>query len=126
MESGVLRLARRSQFWIVLVLALVLAQTAASLLLRQGPTLTIASDMIYGTLLLLATVAYLRRITHARSPSFHTRLFWILMGSGMLLWLTYQGMWNYFEVIKRQEVPDPFFGDIVLFLHLVPMIAAMA
>ena len=35
-------------------------------------------------------------------------------------------MWNYFEVIKRQEVPDPFLGDIVLFLHLVPMIAALA
>ena len=35
-------------------------------------------------------------------------------------------MWIYFEVIKRQEVPDPFLGDIVLFLHLVPMIAALA
>jgi nitrogen-specific signal transduction histidine kinase len=35
-------------------------------------------------------------------------------------------MWNYFEVLKRQEVPNPFVGDIVLFLHLVPMIAALA
>jgi signal transduction histidine kinase len=44
----------------------------------------------------------------------------------MLFWLTYQGMWNYFEVLKRQDVPNPFLGDIVLFLHLVPMIAALA
>ena len=48
------------------------------------------------------------------------------MSVGMLFWLTYQGMWNYFEVLKRQDVPDPFLGDIVLFLHLVPMIAALA
>jgi nitrogen-specific signal transduction histidine kinase len=35
-------------------------------------------------------------------------------------------MWNYFEVFKHQDVPDPFLGDVVLFLHLVPMIAALA
>ena len=29
-------------------------------------------------------------------------------------------------MIKRQDVPDPYLGDIVLFLHLVPMIAALA
>ena len=48
------------------------------------------------------------------------------MTLGMLFWLTYQGMWNYFEVLKRQDVPPTFLGDIVLFLHLVPMIAALA
>jgi hypothetical protein len=48
------------------------------------------------------------------------------MTAGMFFWLTYQGMWNYFEVFKRQDVPDPFLGDVVLFLHLVPMIAALA
>ena len=48
------------------------------------------------------------------------------MSAGMLFWLTYQGMWNYFEVFKRQDVPNPFLGDVVLFLHLVPMIAALA
>jgi len=104
----------------------VLAQTAASLLMPRGEVLTIASDLIQGVLLLVATAAFLPNTARSRCPTFHIRLFWILMSVGMLFWLTYQGMWNYFEVVKRQDVPDPFLGDIVLFLHLLPMIAALA
>jgi hypothetical protein len=92
----------------------------------RGAALTIASDLIQGSLLLVATAAFLPNIARSRCPTVHIRLFWILMSAGMLFWLTYQGMWNYFEVFKRQDVPDPFLGDVVLFLHLVPMIAALA
>ncbi len=119
-------MAALTKLWVSLLVALVLAQTAASLLMPRGDALTIASDLIQGTLLLVATAAFLRNISRSRCPTVHIRLFWILMSVGMLFWLTYQGMWNYFEVFKRQDVPDPFLGDIVLFLHLVPMIAALA
>ncbi len=115
-----------SKVWISLLVALVLAQTAASLLIPRSATLTIASDLIQGTLLLVTALAFLPNIARSRCPTFHIRLFWILMSAGMLFWLTYQGMWNYFEVYKHQEVPDPFLGDIILWLHLVPMIAALA
>ena len=47
------------------------------------------------------------------------------MTAGVAFWLAYQAMWSYFEVILRKDVPDPFAGDVVLFLHLVPMIAAV-
>jgi hypothetical protein len=120
------RLATLSKVWVSLLVALVLAQTAASLLMPRSPALTIASDLIQGTLLLVATAAYLPNVARSRCPTLHIRLFWILMSVGMLFWLTYQGMWNYFEVFKRVDVPDPFLGDVVLFLHLVPMIAALA
>jgi hypothetical protein len=113
-----------TKLWASLLLALVLAQTAASLLMPRGESLTIASDLIQGTLLLVATAAFLQNISRSRSHTLHIRLFWILMSTGMFFWLAYQGMWNYFEVLKRQEVPDQF--DVVLFLHLVPMIAALA
>ena len=103
-----------------------LAQTAASLLMPRGDALTIASDLIQGCLLLVATGAFLPNISRSRCHTFHIRLFWILMSVGMFFWLTYQGMWNYFEVFKRQDVPNPFLGDVVLFMHLVPMIAALA
>ena len=115
-----------TKLWVALLVALVLAQTAASLLMPRGAALTIASDLIQGSLLLVATAAFLPNTARSRCPTPHIRLFWILMSVGMLFWLTYQGMWNYFEVLKRQDVPDPFLGDIVLFLHLVPMIAALA
>jgi signal transduction histidine kinase len=119
-------LAALTKLWISILIGLVFAQTAASLLMSRGTALTIASDLIQGALLLVATAAFLPNTSRSRCPTLHVRLFWILMSVGMLFWLSYQGMWNYFEVIKGQDVPDPFLGDIVLFLHLVPMIAALA
>jgi signal transduction histidine kinase len=115
-----------TKLWVGLLIALVLAQTAASLLMSRGNALTVASDLIGGSLLLVATAAFLPNTLRSRCPTLHMRLFWILMSVGMLFWLTYQGMWNYFEVFKHQDVPEPFMGDVVLFLHLVPMIAALA
>jgi len=119
-------LAALTKLWVSLLIALVLAQTAASLLMSRGSALTITSDLIGGSLLLVATAAYLPNISRSRCLTLHIRLFWILMSVGMLFWLAYQGMWNYFEVFKHQDVPNPFLGDVVLFLHLVPMIAALA
>lgn len=117
---------RITKLWLSLLVALVLGQTLASLLMLRGTTLTIASDLIQGALLLVATAAFVLNTSRRRSPNLHIRLFWILMSVGMLFWLIYQGMWNYFEVFKRVDVPNPFAGDVVLFLHLVPMIAALA
>ena len=115
----------RNKLWIVLLASLVVSQVAVSLLMPRGDTLTIASDLIQGTLLLLATAAFLPNTLPSRWPSRRTRLFWILMSAGMLSWLAYQAMWNYFEIVRRKDVPDPFVGDVVLFLHLLPMITAL-
>ncbi len=117
-------MSRRTQFLVVLG-ALTAAQLAASLFMRRGEALTIASDLIQGILLLLATAAFLPKTFRVNCVTTHARIFWILMSGGMILWLAYQAMWNYFEVIRRIDVPDPFAGDVVLFLHLVPMIAAL-
>ena len=119
-------MAARTKLWASLLIAPVLAQTAVSWLMPRGVALTIVSDLIQGALLAVATAAFLPNIARTRCNTLPIRLFWILMSAGMLFWLTYQGMWNYFEVFKRQEVPEPFLGDVVLFLHLVPMIAALA
>src|SRR5258706_15754324 len=54
------------------------------------------------------------------------RRFWALMGSGCLLWVCNQVAWVYFEVVRHTTFPDPSFMDLFLFLHLVPMIAAVA
>lgn len=36
-----------------------------------------------------------------------------------------QALWTYFEVFERTDVPNPFVGDVALFLHLVPMMGAL-
>ncbi len=116
----------RDKFWILMVALLVFAQVAASLLIPRGDTLIIVSDWIQAALLLMAAGAFFPNTFASRSPSRRTRAFWMLMFTGMCFWLSYQAMWNYFEVFKRQDVPNPFLGDVVLFLHLVPMMAALA
>ncbi len=42
------------------------------------------------------------------------------------MWLTAQMLWSYSEVFLRREIPNPFVGDVILFLHVVPMMAAVA
>jgi diguanylate cyclase (GGDEF)-like protein len=47
------------------------------------------------------------------------------MGFGLTIWLVSQVMWTFLEVFLRHEAPNPFVGDVVLFLHVVPMMAAI-
>lgn len=115
----------RDKIWTFVLVGLVAAQLLISVFMQRGMTLTISSDLLYGSLLLLGTAAFIPNIFRAPAGS-RSRLFWILMSASMFLWLAYQAMWNYFEVLLRAEVPAIFVGDIVLFLHLVPMIAALA
>jgi hypothetical protein len=92
-------------------------------LMAPGFALNVFSDVTQCILLLSATAALLPNI--ARNQG-RTRLFWGLMTLGIVFWLLYQLLWSYIEVVLRQDVPDPFVGDIVIFLHFVPMMAAVA
>ena len=116
----------RDKAWIVLLALLVSVQATVSLRMAQGQTLTIVNDLVQSTLLLVATAAFLPNCLDSRHTTGRTRAFWILMTGGMVFWLIYQAMWDYFEIIQGREVPNPFSGDVILFLHLVPMIAALA
>jgi diguanylate cyclase (GGDEF)-like protein len=73
--------------------------------------------LLCGTLSIFANV---------RTSDEKSRLFWSLMGLGCGMWFCSQVLWTYFEVYLRQEVPNPFVGDVILFLHVVPMMAAIA
>ena len=53
------------------------------------------------------------------------RSFWVLMTLGLALWSCNQGSWAYREIMLRQSIPDPDFFDIVLFFHVLPIIAAV-
>jgi signal transduction histidine kinase len=113
----------RSKTWIVAASALVFAQAGASLILRPSFALIALSDITQCILLLSGTLSFLPNVLANRG---RTRLFWALMMLGMASWLAYQLLWNYFEIFLRKDVPNPFWGDVVLFLHIVPMMAALA
>lgn len=116
-------MSERSKLWILAAGCFVFAQACASILIPPGVALTVFSDVTQCILLLTGTAALLPNIArnHGRA-----RLFWGLMTLGVLFWLSYQMLWSYIEVVLRQEVPEPFVGDIVIFLHFVPMMAALA
>jgi signal transduction histidine kinase len=112
-----------SRLWIAAVAAFLVTLILAALFMSQSFRLTALSDVIQCLLLFSGTVAL---IPHAVRSRGRLRLFWILMATGIAFWLSYQVCWTYFEVWLRQDVPDQFVGDIVLFLHIVPLMAALA
>jgi len=76
--------------------------------------------------LLVGTVTLILAVRNTIDSRGNTRLFWGLMTAGLAMWWFNQAGWTWFEVILRQPVPDPFYGDIILFLHAVPFMAAVS
>src|SRR5580704_11082732 len=116
-------MSERSKFWIWAAIGLVLAQAVASTFLRQNFALMVFSDFTQCILLLSGTLSFLPNVIATRG---RIRLFWALIMLGLTFWLSYQLLWTYIEVFQRQDVPEIFVGDIVLVLHIVPMMAALA
>ncbi|HYL14404.1 MAG TPA: ATP-binding protein [Terriglobales bacterium] len=116
-------MSRRSKLWLLATIVLVAAQAFAALLIPRGYGLTAFSDLLQALLLLSGTLALVPNVLATRG---RTRGFWVLMAVGVAFWFSYQLCWIYFEVYRRQELPALFSGDIILFLHIVPMMAALA
>jgi len=114
---------RFAKIWIAGAVACLAALVLAALILPKSFGLTALSDVIQCLLLFSCTVAFIPCALQSRG---RLRLFWILMVSGMGFWLFYQLFWTYYEVWLRAEVPDLFAADIILFLHIVPLMAALA
>ncbi len=101
----------------------VCAHVFVSLLAPRSFGLTAFGDVTQCVLLLCGTSFIL---SNTRTTDKKSQLFWVLMAVGCGAWLCSQILWTYFEVYLRQEVPNPFVGDVILFLHVVPMMAALA
>ncbi len=100
---------------------MVAAILAASFLPRSFG-LTAFSDIIQTLLLLSGAVAFVPLALRSRG---RVRLFWSLIVLGLTFWLAYQMFWTYYEVLLRRDVPDLCAWDVVLFLHMVPLMAAL-
>jgi signal transduction histidine kinase len=116
-------LSSRVKIWGVGLACLVLLQTAAFLLSGRSFALIAISDVLQSLLLLSAVFSCVPNIFRRRG---RTRLFWAFMGLGLACWFSYQLVWTYVEVVQRHDVPDLFSWDALLFLHIVPMMAALA
>jgi signal transduction histidine kinase len=109
--------------WFVAAAGITLAFTVVSLIAHRSDALTAFSDLTGLALMLAATGATL---ANALTRPKQERSFWALMTLGFGLWVTNQAAWTYRECFVHLPIPDPFFYDIILFFHAVPMIAAIA
>lgn len=64
-------------------------------------------------------------LANASTSNWRRNSFWMLLALGTTMWLSGQLLWTYFELGLKQEVPNPFIGDVIFFLHSVPMIGAL-
>jgi diguanylate cyclase (GGDEF)-like protein len=113
----------REQCWIV-ASVLVCSEAILSLTVAHSYRLTAFGDVTQCLLLVVALLFTLANVRAATEP--RSRLFWALLGLGCGIWLCVQILWTYFEVFLRTDAPNPFVGDVALFLHLVPMMGALA
>ncbi len=113
----------RRHRWFVAAAGLVLAYAVVSLTAHPSFALTVFSDLACWAVMLLVLAIVLRN--SIKQPR-QERSFWTLMTLGFSLWVFNQGAWAYYEILLRQRIPDPFFGDVILFFHAIPIIAAVA
>jgi signal transduction histidine kinase len=109
--------------WFVAAAGTTLAFAAVSLTAHKSAGLTSFADIAVLALMLAGTAITLAN-TFTRPGQ--ERSFWALMTLGFSLWACNQVAWSRSEVWLHRDIPDPFFFDIILFFHLVPMIAAVA
>ncbi|MGA7295062.1 MAG: HAMP domain-containing sensor histidine kinase [Terriglobales bacterium] len=96
----------------------------------------VASSVFHGALfraamgdvipLLVIVAAFLISARNAFDSRGHTRLFWGLIAAGLAMWSFNQACWTWFEVVLRRPLPQPSPAGTAFFLHIVPIMAAVA
>jgi signal transduction histidine kinase len=113
-----------SRNWrLIVVIGVILVYAVVSLSLPPGLPLTCFSDTVQFLLFFSASLLMLANAVSSRGQ---IRLFWALIAAGSFMSTTNLGLWALYEVVLRRPLPEPFIGDVILFLHIVPLMAAVA
>jgi signal transduction histidine kinase len=123
MAARIFPLRHYSKLWTAAVAACLATLVLAALILPQSFRLTALSDVIQCLLLFSGALSLIPHVVQSRG---RLRLFWTLITTGITFWFSYQLIWVYYEVWLRADVPDLCAGDMILFLHIVPLMAALA
>jgi signal transduction histidine kinase len=116
-------MAVKRYWWLACSASLILVWAVVSYKVPQGRPLQAFGDV---TPLLLLCLASAVMVSNAISNRGQTRVFWILMAAGSVMWTLNQSVWVLYEVVLRREIPEPCWADVILFLHIVPFMAAVA
>src|SRR5208282_1071390 len=109
--------------WPAVLIGIVALKFFLSLALKQGSLLAASSKISYFLLLLLATGF---AIDNAIQNRLGGRPFWVFLAIADGLWALDQWLYIYYDLGLHIDVPDNSIADPVLFLHIVPLMAAAA
>lgn len=109
--------------WRTALIGIVVIKAILSLAVKPGSFLFSYSGISYFLLLLLATSFAIRNVIQ---NTFGSRAFWAFLATGYGLWAMHQFLQIYYELGLHVPVPDDSIADTVLFLHVVPLMAAVA
>jgi len=115
-------MSRKGKIGVAALVLLTVAVGCAERFAPRGFALTAFGDLMALALLAVASVAFCRNAF----LQVRARVFWLLMAFGSALWTINTALWTYYEVVLRQELPEPCIGDVILFIHVVPFMAAVA
>jgi signal transduction histidine kinase len=108
---------------VVLGLIVLLGTIVAALILPKGFTLAAIGDTVQVGLVTAATILAFQNFLHSHS---RVRIFWFLILTGSFLWTVSNGIWAVTELGFARLVPDVPLSDILLFVKVVPLTAAIA
>lgn len=116
-------IGRSKSRWLGFCVALVLAQMLVTAFLPYGYARVALTDLLQLTVVSVLMASFVAKVMKAQGKA---RTFWMLFAVGGIFWLGVQLSWTTYEVLLRKDVPNPFLGDSAIFLHLIPMMAALA
>jgi len=108
---------------VVIAVLLPVLLVGVSLRSRPGYPLTAFGDLTEFFLLATATLFFAWKGASTRGTP---RAFWLLIALGFGMWSVNMFLWVYYEVWLNQPVPSIPIGEFLLFIKLVPMLAALA
>jgi|SRR5579871_196252 signal transduction histidine kinase len=117
-------LSTRTIIWVAAVWVVVLgAYAAGPILFHSEQSRTTYADIIQCLVPLIANAGLLM---NAGTPHWRRNVFWMLLAMGCTLWMIGQFQWTYAEMRTHKAPGDLYAGDMTFFLHVIPMMAAIA
>ena len=118
-----LGMSQRLASWPAALIGIIVIKAALSLALKPGSFVVSYSGISY---LLLLVLAMSFAIRNGIQNTLGSRPFWIFLALGCGLWSLNQSIQLYYELGLHVEVPNSSIADPILFLHIVPFMAALA
>ncbi|HTD23356.1 MAG TPA: ATP-binding protein [Terriglobales bacterium] len=114
---------RKRAWWYTAAALFLAVYILIALLVKPGPALTALADI---TRFLLSLIAIFTLGGHLFAARGRERAFWGLMTLGAMLWSVPHAWRIWYEVLLRNSSSEYSLSHIFLFLHVIPLMAALA